>query len=302
MKILDKIKSKDEQVIKYVLQLNDGLITEFSYINKNDGKDIICVSTQTLCAQGCKFCHVSDSIGKLKLRNITGDEINVGVELIINDLNFFPLLSTHKLPRKKRNCLLISYMGCGEPLCNLNGVKSSIEYIVSGFKHRYNIVRFAIATMIPKSHVDRFYNLANFIRENGYKVKIHLSLHYTFDDTREKWMPNAYEIMPSIDALKWINRYCNIDIEIHYALISGVNDSENDFFRLKSIGFPVKFLYYNEKDTIEEKASSYGRFELAKKVFDNTDVPCEYYIPPGLDIGSSCGQFLLDYYEKYNGV
>ena len=26
----------------------------------------------------------------------------------------------------------------------------------------------------------------------------------------------------------------------------------------------------------------------------------EYYIPPGRDIGSSCGMFLVDLYKKYN--
>ena len=42
------------------------------------------------------------------------------------------------------------------------------------------------------------------------------------------------------------------------------------------------------KQTIEETG-----LELA-------GIKTEFYIPPGGDIGSSCGQFLMDYYREFN--
>ena len=42
MKLLDKISSKQDNTIKFILQTDDNLIIEICYINKDDGKDIIC--------------------------------------------------------------------------------------------------------------------------------------------------------------------------------------------------------------------------------------------------------------------
>jgi 23S rRNA (adenine2503-C2)-methyltransferase len=296
MEIVAKIKSQLGNVTKYVFKMRDGLITEFSYIDKDDGKDIICVPTQTLCAQGCKFCHVTGHIGKLKFRNIGSVEIVQGIKLILADLGY-------KITKKEKGeCLLISYMGCGEPLDNVDNVKDSMRLIRDSWYNHFKTVRFAIATMIPKNRWDKFFDLCGFVKENKYQVKIHLSLHYTEDQLRWKWMPNALDIDSAILSIKWAMDHCGIKGEIHYALMTMINDDYVDFLTLCTYEIPVKFLFYNEKDTVDAHASTIARYEIAKKVFDGRGLECEYYVPPGLDIGASCGQFLLDYYEKYNGV
>lgn len=71
MKFLKLIKSTEDNTIKYIFKLDDTLdnfLVEFSYINKNDGKDIICVPSQTMCNLACKFCHTTDYIGKMKTK------------------------------------------------------------------------------------------------------------------------------------------------------------------------------------------------------------------------------------------
>ena len=294
MNIIAKIKSESSNVVKYVFKMYDGLITEFSYIDKGDGKDIICVSTQTLCSQGCKFCHVTDHVGKLKLRNISGIEMFLGINMIVGQEGL------------ENDCLLISYMGCGEPLCNVDGVLESMKWVKYAMQDHYDVVRFAISTMIPERKWNEFFRLCFTIKELEYEAKIHLSLHYTDHDDRKLWMPNALDIEPAIESLAWAVDHSGVKGEVHYALIEGVNDRTCDVSKLgtllSGVDVNIKFLYYNEKDSIEARASTKAVYDRFNSSLTDHGISCEYYIPPGLDVGASCGQFLLDYYEKYNGV
>jgi Predicted Fe-S-cluster redox enzyme len=114
-------------------------------------------------------------------------------------------------------------------------------------------------------------------------------------------MPRSLEIVPSLAAMNFYHKITNNHIEIHYALIDGINDTKDDVKRLSDLlagkEFNVKFLFYNEKETIEAHASNkkkYEEFSFYLEMFGG--IQTEYYIAKGLDIGASCGQFLMDYY------
>ena len=83
MELVDEIYSDIDLTIKYTFKLN-GQIVEFSYIDNGTNKDIICVPCQTMCNMGCTFCHLTDHIGKIKLNDMSAEEINFGVEYIID--------------------------------------------------------------------------------------------------------------------------------------------------------------------------------------------------------------------------
>ena len=295
MKLLEKIHSKNDNTIKYIFTTQDNLIIELSYINKDDGKDIICVPTQTSCKMKCKFCHITDFTDKLINRNLTVQEIKEAVDNVYNDLN----LSLNPKP------LLISYMGCGEPLLNYKQVKDSMLSLRTEYQDiKVPLIRFAISISLPEFAWINFFELTNEIHKEKLLVKMHLSLHYTIDSLRKDWMPNSLSILPSLVALEYYKKITNNSVEIHYTLIDGVNDTEQDAILLSEFlnnrDIPVKFLFYNEKPTIEFHASSKEKLSLFKRYFDKYNIEYEYYIPPGLDVGASCGQFLMDYYLKYN--
>jgi len=295
LKILEKIHSKTDNTIKYIFLTQDKLVIELSYINKNDGKDIICVPTQTSCKMKCKFCHITDHTDKLINRNLNSQEIKEGIDNVYNDLD---LLCNPKV-------LLISYMGCGEPLINYKQVKESMLLLREEYQDiKVPLIRFAIATSLPDFAWINFFELTNEIHKEKLPVKMHLSLHYTIDSLRKDWMPNSLMIIPSLIALEYYKKITKNSVEIHYTLIDGVNDTEQDAILLsqflKDRDIPVKFLFYNEKPTIEFHASSKEKLSLFKRYFDKYNIQHEYYIPPGLDVGASCGQFLMDYYLKYN--
>lgn len=290
LKVVDKVASKLDKTIKYILKTEDGLIIEFAYINKDDGKDIICVPSQTLCHQRCKFCHVTDWLGKFRYRNLKADEIFEGVEII------------YKEQQLGSRVLLVSFMGCGEPVVNYQNVVNSM--VAMRERLPAPLVRFAVATSMPRDSWLSFFSMVDKIADHKLPVKLHLSLHYTIDQIRREWMPNALDIIPALSAVDFYRKMTGNAVEIHYALIDGVNDTEQDAILLseflKDKDINIKFLFYNQKPTLDAKASPKEKLRIFRQYFERYGIKHEYYIPPGLDVGASCGQFLLDYYEKYS--
>lgn len=282
------VNSTNDSTIKFIFYTEDNLVIEYSYINKKDGKDIICVPSQTMCSIGCKFCHTTEYIGKIKVRNLTSIEIADGVEYIYNHL---------KLSETPRT-LLISFMGCGEPIYNVDSVIGSMLKIKDSLHNIY--VRYAIATSLPKVKYVEFFKLVSEIDKNKLPVKLHISLHYTLDEMRWEWMPHSLDISSTISAAEFFKIKTGNPVEVHYALLDGINDTEQDAIILtnivKSNGFNVKFLFYNKKDNIHVEPSDLKKLDTFIKHFNKYNIPHEYYIPPGLDIGASCGQFLMNEY------
>jgi len=281
--LIKKLKSTDG-TIKYVVRSNKRIM-ELSYINKDDGKDIICVPSQTMCNVGCKFCHTTDYIGKIDCYNLTDSDIYEGVRYV------------YEQETLGNKVLLISYMGCGEPTYNTKNVISSMQMIKERLSSPYT--RFAVATCLPNS--GGFFTLVDLIKHYNLPVKLHLSLHYTIDSIRKEWMPASIDIMPALAAVDFYKKYTSNSVEIHYALLDGVNDTEQDAILLstflKDKDINVKFLFYNEKPTLKAIASNKSKLNIFRRYLDKYNIQHEYYIPPGLDIGASCGQFLMDYYE-----
>ena len=294
MIFIDKIHSKIDNGSKYVFKTEDKLILELTYINKNDGKDIICIPCQTMCNIGCKFCHTTEYIGKIKSRNINSYEIEFCVKYIIQDRD---LLTNNRT-------LLLSFMGCVEPILNVDNIVDSMITLKKDFeKLGIPYVRFAIATSIPKYKAEEFFKLTFKIQESKLPVKIHLSLHYTFDLIRKDWMPAALDIIPSLSAVDFYKKLTGNSVEIHYALIDSVNDTEQDAILLsnflKDKNINVKFLFFNEKESLNYHASNKEKISIFRKYLDKYNISHEYYIPPLIDVGGSCGMFLMETYLKY---
>jgi 23S rRNA (adenine2503-C2)-methyltransferase len=290
MELLDRVKSSQDLTVKYIFKLEDGLIMETTYIDNLTGKDIICVSCQTMCAMGCTFCHLTDYIGILKLRNITSEEIVESVDFVCNDLNL----------KDKNRTLLISYMGSGEPFLNLNFVMDSIIDLMGQYEH----IRFGLATSLPKGQWEGVFKLAKVVKDHEIPLKLHLSLHYTNDIDRNKMMPNALDIKASIAALEFYKQITGNAVEIHYTMIKDVNDGKNDAYTLSDLlkyrGIPVKFLRFNSKESnVNEGAEKKTIYSFREFLF-GSGIETEYYEPPGKDVGASCGQFLFDQYEIHN--
>lgn len=289
MKFLNKVYSKTDNVVKYIFEYKEQIV-ELSYIDNGTGKDIICVPTHTMCNLGCKFCHTTDYIGKILIYELNDFQILLGIDYIYKDLKLC------------KETLLISYMGCGEPFNLSHNLGTDLSIIYNKYSSIYKTVRFGIATCLPSSKVKNFFDFCYYVKHQKLPVKLHLSLHFVFEEQRKHWMPNSLDIKSSITAIDFYNKYTGNNIEIHYTLIEDVNDDVEDAIELNNLlsntNFNIKLITYNEKDTLNVKKSTNKNWFSRYVSLWNREV--EIYTPPGRDISSSCGMLSLEEnYKKY---
>jgi len=290
LKLHTKIKSSIDDSVKYIFFTEtDKLAVESTFINKHDNKHIICLPTQTSCCMKCRFCHITDITDKIILRNLKIEEIVGMVSYIFNDLQ----LSYDKT-------LLVSFMGCGEPLLNVKNLLGSMIVLNKDYKK----IRFAIATSIPKNNDKNFNYFIDCVKKNALNVKLHFSLHYTNDDLRRKWMPGTEYIQNSLEKVKEYKDKTGNDVEIHYTLIDGINDTEKDIDfligKFKGTDICIKFIRFNTKNSIDSTETPIKKVSEIMSVLKRNNIKTEYYIPPARDIGGSCGQILTEEYLKFN--
>jgi 23S rRNA (adenine2503-C2)-methyltransferase len=294
--LIDRKNSKLDTTQKYVFDLQ-GQEVEFSFIHKNDGKDIIVCPCQTSCKMGCTFCFLTGM--NLPVVNLTAEDIASGVEQVIREA---------KLPQDKK--LLVSFMGSGEPLLNYKHILEACHQI--HFQHvmrKYDTVSYAVATMMPSEALMREFTRAF----RNFPMKLHLSLHSPFDDVRRKMMPQAVNVKTSLTLLREFQKSQGMSpkaIEIHYTLIDGFNDRVEDKQEIINLwgqiakedtqagawggGFPkettIKFLDFKARPDAEMQGSH--RVSEFRAALEKAGISTEFYNPPGSDIGSSCGQFV----------
>lgn len=281
MQLIERLSSNLDRTQKLVFS-SKGNALEVSYIDKQDGKDILVLPSQSSCRMGCTFCFLTDPLNTAQVRNLDAEEIVDLVWACIKELG---------LPSQKT--LLVSFMGAGEPLCNTKQLLKAMAGL--SFVKEYEKVRFAVASIMPslagmKEFTDQVIALS-------LPVKFHFSMHSTVDEVRLGLMPNAKELGQSISMLRSYLARSGNPVEVHYTLIDGVNDSDDDLdrliYRLGYLEIPVKLLQYRARPG--SKASA--RYQYFAERLENNDIPTEIYNPPGADVLSACGQFTMKYYQ-----
>ena len=81
---------------------------------------------------------------------------------------------------------------------------------------------------IPENKYIEFFNFTKEVDKLKLEVKLHLSLHYTMDQIRNQWMPRSMNIMESLAAVDFFKKKTGNPVEIHYALLEGINDTEQN--------------------------------------------------------------------------
>jgi 23S rRNA (adenine2503-C2)-methyltransferase len=273
LEIIEKKQSSISNAIKYVMCLDDGASAEISLINK-DGKLRICVPSQVGCKMGCKFCYMTTHQQFAKHRNLASYEIIDMILYVIND-------------NKINDKLLISFMSNGEPLVNLSQVHDVFHEL---FKLDNRMI-FAMATSMPRVGFRNFMDSLAYGSWHG--CKMHLSLHFTNDDQRRLYMPNSMNIKTSVCLLELYRELTNNDIEIHYSLINGINDTNAHAKELSEIvlgrDILIKLLRFNKNGNMEPSTDE--NVKIFSYNLATYGVQHELYTSPGSDIGAGCGQF-----------
>ncbi len=306
IKNMGTFKDFSDGTLKTVFDIGNKKIIEMSLLFNKEDKDVVCVPTHHFCNLGCKMCHLTNKgLNKAMIPINSEDFIECLFQTLIKNGN--------KRTNKKK--LLISFMGVGEPLLNLKLIEEVYknENLIKE-KLGYEDIGYAIATMMPNNNILR---LKEMVCKLNIPLKVHFSMHTPIDSKR-------YDLIPSTnvsvqEALAYLVNYreslqaneeimkkysklhtTNDPIEIHYTLINGVNDSQEELIKvcelLSKYNISIKFIRFNP---INELQISNNEEEWVSKISQTIpQLRIKTYCPPGKEVGSSCGEFTKHYYHE----
>lgn len=311
MKKLGIFKDKKDDTIKCVFSENNNIIEMSLLMNRVD-TDVVCVPSHHFCNLGCKMCHLTNNLLNKKM-------VPIKIDNFIEALHLTVCNQRTMERRTNKKILLISFMGVGEPLLNIDlivDVYKNIDYLKKLLNYDY--IGLALATMMPSSY--QFTQLQDVVLEKHIPLKIHFFLH-ACNDVRNELIPATTVCID--DVFKLLENYSNTIkkdniimkeyrkfhktddiVEIHYTLIKNVNyDSDNLNCLIKLLqkyNFTVKFIKFNpvKKEYKNNMLISDKEEKWIDELTKNTSSRIKIYSPPGKDVGSSCYEFTKHYYHE----
>ena len=165
--------------IKTVCKEDDNYI-EMTLLMNRDNTDVVCVPTHNYCNLGCTMCHLCN-------KSLNKEMIPVKDDAFLKAL-YYSITNKNMHRRTNNNKILLSFMGVGEPMLNLDLLFSIFMQTSKIKSFKYDEVGFAISTMMPN---DNILKLADFVNKNNIPVKVHFSLHAPIDNIRKTLIPGA---------------------------------------------------------------------------------------------------------------
>lgn len=307
LKKLGVYKDFKDESLKSVFVADDKKIIEMTLLNNKESMDVVCVPTHHFCNLGCKMCHLTN-------KGLNKQMLPIGEKDFLEAL-YATLVDKNNKRRTNKEKLLISFMGVGEPLLNLE----LIERVYMNEKQikeklHYKEISYALSTMMPNDNLIKFSDIVN---ELCIPLKVHFSLHTPIDADRKELIPSTK--LNINEALNYLCYYRNIvrsnvkimekyilfhrtddPIEIHYTLIEGVNDKDQELEELCKLlnqyKITVKFIRFNPINELRGSINEEKWLKVLQKKCPNIRI--KTYSPPGREIGSSCGEFTKHYYHE----
>ncbi|MEC8052229.1 MAG: 23S rRNA (adenine(2503)-C(2))-methyltransferase RlmN [Myxococcota bacterium] len=276
---IDQVEASTDGTRKYRFVGVDGLAFEAVYIPEvatGSRTNTLCVSSQTGCAVGCKFCFTASI---RRNRNLAAAEI-VGQVLAVQE-------DVKELSEDARVTNIV-FMGMGEPLLNYDHVLRSCRILLDPKGMDFSSRRITIRT---SGIVPRIHDLGRDL-----PTQLAISLNATTDATRNEVMPinkkwPLKELIASLHAYPLAPRR---KFTIEYVMLKDLNDSTDDAYRLIQLlkGLPVKvnLLPLNEHDRTPYQTPPWDRVETFQAILRDAGMTAIHRRPRGQDISAACGQ------------
>ena len=278
-KVVRKQESQKDGTIKYLWQLSDGNCVETVLMRYHYG-NTVCISTEVGCRMGCAFC--ATTIGGL-VRKLEPFEMLDEV-LITQEDSGLPI--SH-----------IVLMGIGEPLDNFDNVMRFLELVNSADGMNISMRHISLSTCGLVPMIDE-------LAKRKLQISLAISLHGPNNEIRGRVMPvnKAYPIEVLLEACRRYYAATSRRIHFEYAMIDGVNDSEENakelLRRLKGLPAHVNLIPLNHVEESPLKPSSRSAVAKFQKILEDGGVTATVRRTLGGDIDASCGQLRRKYEGK----
>ncbi len=252
---------------KYLYKVGDNRYVEAAYIPDRD-RATLCVSCQSGCKMGCKFCNTG-------LQGFGG---NLSTNQILNQIKALP--EFEKLTN-------LVFMGMGEPMDNLDNIMQALEILTADYGLAMSPHRMTLSTvgLVPA--------LSQFLQKTD--VHLAISVHNPFPDERAEIMPieKAQPLKRTLDMVRQYDFRHQRRFSAEYIMIQGFNDSPRHARELASIlqGIPsrVNLIRYHEHPGSDFHASSDIRIHEFQQILEQRGIITTIRASRGEDINAACG-------------
>ena len=269
--VVRKQESQKDGTIKYLWRLSDGNCVETVLMRYHYG-NTVCISTEVGCKMGCAFC--ASTLGGL-VRKLEPFEM-------LDQVLFTQVDSGQPISH-------IVLMGIGEPLDNFDNVMRFLELVNSTDGMNISMRHISLSTcgLVPK--IDE-------LAKRKLQLTLSVSLHAPNDEIRNTIMPvnKAYPVEELLAACRRYYDATSRRISFEYAMIDGVNDSEENakelIRRLKGLPAHFNLIPLNHVEESPLKPSSRNAVAKFQKTLENSGIPATVRRTLGGDLDASCGQ------------
>ncbi len=271
---VDHILSDDGSTKKVLFQLPSTNPVE-TVLMKYEDRTSICISSQSGCSIGCKFC----ATGKLGLKqDLTSGEI-------LGQILYF----LRELDEEQQKLTNIVVMGMGEPFLNYSNLKKALLLMNDHEGLNIGSRRITVSTIgIPEQIIQFGHDFP--------QVNLAVSLHAPTNVQRNSIVPinRKYPIQEIIAAVKQYISLTNRRVTFEYVLISDLNDSIEDAKHLSSLlqGMlcHVNLIPLNATVHFKQITPSYEQIELFQNTLASYHIPATIRFSKGTQIQAGCGQ------------
>ncbi len=275
---------------KLVLQTRDHNVIEAVIMPMPGGWTTVCLSSQVGCKMGCDFCATARIARR---RNLTAGEIveqvAIACRLREDDGDVRGGVSggvSGPLAARPQNLV---FMGMGEPLDNFAALDSALSILTDPKGFGFSPRRITVSTVGLAKRVPDLI---------AHHPHVHLawSLTATTDPVRERLMPvnKGVPIARMVETLRALPSDPQRKITFEYALLDGVNDSDEDALRLGAmaleVGAHINAIPFNVWPGAPYRRPDRPRVARFAELVASTGASVSLRESRGQDIGAACGQ------------
>lgn len=270
---VNNVLKDPDGTIKLQIKLQDENIVETVLLTDKENRKTACVSCQAGCAMKCAFCMT----GTLGLsRNLESYEI---IE---------QFLYLEEIAGKLDN---IVFMGMGEPMQNLNGIRKAIEILCHKDGRALSSKRITLSTC---GIVKGIYDLA----DNGPHIRLAVSLTTANEDLRKELMPVAKAEENNLENLrKAISYYAEKSgkrVTLEAALLHEKNtdkiSADNLINFAKRMDVNVNLIPWNPVSNLPFSEPTSNEVKNFVNLIEKAGINVTLRTRRGRKIGGACGQ------------